>query len=108
MGNDPQFEEEDAALAGGAKAAEPSRAKGAAEMDEEAIKKEWLRAYMEALSAAGAGPGAGGDRRRARDEHGRSPRGGDGGRGRRRRRRRVGRRRRRRLGGRMKVDMIEV
>jgi len=59
MGNDPQFEEEDAALAGGAKAAEPSRAKGAAEMDEEAIKKEWLRAYMEALSAAGAGPGAG-------------------------------------------------
>ena len=57
MGNDPQFEEEDAALAGGAKAAEPSRAKGAAEMDEEAIKKEWLRAYMEALSAAGAGPG---------------------------------------------------
>ena len=57
MGNDPQFEEEDAALAGGAKAAEPSRAKGAAEMDEEAIKKEWLRAYMDALSAAGAGPG---------------------------------------------------
>ena len=57
MGNDPQFEEEDAALAGVAKAAEPSRAKGAAEMDEEAIKKEWLRAYMDALSAAGAGPG---------------------------------------------------
>ena len=57
MGNDHQFEEEDAALAGGAKAAEPSRAKGAAEMDEEAIKKEWLRAYMDALSAAGAGPG---------------------------------------------------